>query len=208
VYDSSRHNHGSGDNVCTIRTCAQLPPGAAYRMCRPSPTRSGWRGVCTAYAQQTEEDTYVSPTSRQVVWCPPPSHGGNKQADLNYHCIHTTTAREACCREAAKVEVRLVDLQANPKSISHQPKHNSRVLHSSSPVSCWTPGRAVTHSLGYYRTFRLWCAMLVGGREQGQEGLHDRLGLFAWHEMASPSNDVPCRSWRKHRHVPLRALRA
>ena len=57
----------------------------------------------------------------------PPSHGGNQQADLNHLCIHTTTARGACCREAVQVELCLVDLQANPKPISHQPKHNSRV---------------------------------------------------------------------------------
>ena len=57
----------------------------------------------------------------------PPSHGGNQKADLNHLCIHTTTARGACCREAVIGDVRLVDLQANPKSISHQPKHNSRV---------------------------------------------------------------------------------
>jgi hypothetical protein len=57
----------------------------------------------------------------------PPSHGGNQQAGLNHLCIHTTTARGACCREAVLGELCLVDLQANPKSISHQPKHNSRV---------------------------------------------------------------------------------
>ena len=57
----------------------------------------------------------------------PPSHGGNQQADLNHPYIHTTTARGACCREAVKGEVRLVDLSANQKPISHQPKHNSRV---------------------------------------------------------------------------------
>ena len=58
----------------------------------------------------------------------PPSHGGNQQADLNHPYIHTTTARGACCREAVKDEMHLVDLQVNPKSINHQPKHNSRVL--------------------------------------------------------------------------------
>jgi len=56
----------------------------------------------------------------------PPSHGGNQKAYLNHLCIHTTTARGACCREAVLGELRLVDLQANQKSISHQPKHNSR----------------------------------------------------------------------------------
>ena len=71
MYDSTRHNHGSGDNVWTIRTCEQLPLGAAYRMCRLSPTQSGWRGVCTAYAQQNEEDTYASPPSRPAAWCHP-----------------------------------------------------------------------------------------------------------------------------------------
>ncbi len=57
----------------------------------------------------------------------PPSHGGNQKADLNHLGIHTTTARGACCREAVIGGVRLVDFQASPKSISHQPKHNSRV---------------------------------------------------------------------------------
>src|SRR5713226_2238211 len=56
----------------------------------------------------------------------PPSHGGNQKADLNHLGIHTTTARGACCREAVIGGVRLVDFQASPKSISHQPKHNSR----------------------------------------------------------------------------------
>ena len=60
----------------------------------------------------------------------PPSHGGNQKADLNHLGIHTTTARGACCREAVIGGVRLVDLQASPKSISHQPKHNSRVRYS------------------------------------------------------------------------------
>ncbi len=57
----------------------------------------------------------------------PSSHGGNQQADLNHSCIHTTTARGTCCREAVKGGVRLVGLPVNQKSISHQPKHNSRV---------------------------------------------------------------------------------
>jgi hypothetical protein len=57
----------------------------------------------------------------------PPSHGGNQKADLNHLGIHTTTARGACCREAVIGSVRLVDFQASPKSISHQPKHNSRL---------------------------------------------------------------------------------
>ena len=57
----------------------------------------------------------------------PPSHGGNQQADLNHPCIYTTAARSVCCREAVMGEVCLADLQVNPKSINHQPKHNSRV---------------------------------------------------------------------------------
>ena len=77
MYDDSRHNHGSGDNVRTIRTCEQLPPGAAYRMRSPSPTRSGWRGACTAYAQQTEEDAHASPTSGQAAWCHPTKPWGS-----------------------------------------------------------------------------------------------------------------------------------
>ena len=56
----------------------------------------------------------------------PPGHGGNQKADLNHLCIHTTTARGACCREAVQAELCLMDLQANPKPISNQPKHNSR----------------------------------------------------------------------------------
>jgi hypothetical protein len=57
----------------------------------------------------------------------PPSHGGHQQADLNHPCIYTTAARSVWCREAVRGEVRLADLQVNPKSINHQPKHNSRV---------------------------------------------------------------------------------
>src|SRR5713101_2385479 len=58
----------------------------------------------------------------------PPSYGSNQQADLNSSCIHTTTARGACWREAVQVEVHLVDLQANPKPLSHKPKHHRRVV--------------------------------------------------------------------------------
>jgi len=66
----------------------------------------------------------------------PPNHGGNQKADLNHPCIHTTTARGACCREAVIGEVRLVDLSANQKSISHQPKHNCRVNDTATVILC------------------------------------------------------------------------
>jgi len=52
VYDAFRHNNGSGDNVCTVRTCASLPLGAVYGTCSLSPIQTGWFVVCMAYAQQ------------------------------------------------------------------------------------------------------------------------------------------------------------
>src|SRR5713101_3008261 len=105
-------------------------------MYKPSPTRSGWRGVCTAYAQQNEEDTYASPTSRQAARCHPTKPWGQPKGRPEPPLHHTTTARGACCREAVIGDVCLVDLQANPKPISHQPKHNSRVKSIAKDASC------------------------------------------------------------------------
>ena len=86
----------------------------------------------------------------------PPSHGGNQKANLNHLCLHTTTARGACCREAVRGELRLVDLQANPKSISHQPKHNSRVtIISVRPDSVW-------YSLSIRTTVSSWGRRTAG----------------------------------------------
>jgi hypothetical protein len=67
LYDDSRHNYDFGNNVHTVRTCERLPRGVVYRMCNLSPTQVSWFVVCTAYAQQTEEERHASQPVLQAV---------------------------------------------------------------------------------------------------------------------------------------------
>ena len=120
VYDSARHKHGSGDKVCTIRTC-----GAALLLMQrsdvPYTNRSGWREGRTR-ARNPEvsfADSFRYPQGFKL-------DGRTSLPEPPYIHIDVWPVEHAV-GTAVDGKVRIVDLSANLKPICHQAKDNIRV---------------------------------------------------------------------------------